>query len=271
MKNYLVFLLIVWCFNLSYSGENKSVIVFTSQDSIRLENTIKFFKLIGEDHLDKDVSLILADLERKFKINIFDHKFNPDINQQKLLLRSIWVYDPNLYWESASPATRDSIRFLLSKEYNRIKIDAFTIHACLCNKIPLPEDYFQLLDMKIKMGGYELTHAALQYRNLFINGCITEEQYNNKRDIIASLIISKVLFGNPAYETLIDLKIEGAAFLFYLKSPLVYSNDVQYFINNLAQYQDSSGGWISDVGGRVLQHSSLMALWLFLEMKETYK
>jgi len=263
---FLVFAVIFYYHSVFCSGTlNK--LRFDEEDSIRLKNTIDYFNNIDTANLEQSVRLLLPSIENKFNFKVLNEKLLPKPDENKIVQRSIWLYKSNEIWETLSESQKENLRVALEYEYNKISIDAFSAYACLCNKTKLPDDFFQLLDMKIKMGGYELTHAAIQYRNLYINGCISNEQYILMRDQIASRIVSEILLKNPNYNSILDLKIEAAACLYYLESPLIYTESVLPLIQNVFKYQDINGGWLGDKYGRITQHASLLGLWLLLQIK----
>lgn len=251
----------------SCKKKNK-IILANTQDSIldKLNKTISYFQHIGEHNLENDVQIFLPYLEKKFNFKVFDNPYQNVKERLPLLYRNIWIYEPTEDWNNLSVAQKDSTKKILEMEYKNSTVDALTLYACLCDKIDFPNDFFDVLNTKIGMNGYELTHTALQLRNLVIKNCINSDVYAERETEISEKIAENILLVNPSYNSVYDLKIEAAVILFYLQSSIVNKNSLRSVFSVLLQHQDESGGWKRGPDNQVSQHTSLLALWWLLEM-----
>lgn len=271
LKLFIILLSLFFPILVSACSKKKSKnISVTAKDSIsdKLNKTISYFQHIGEHKLENDVQILLPYLEKRFNFKVFDKKYQNVKEKLSLLYRNIWIYEPGDDWDNLSASQKDSTKKILENEYKKFSIDALTLYACLCDKIELPADFFDVLNQKIGMNGYELTHAALQFKNLQIKECINNQTYEMNQTQISKKIAENILFSNPAYNSVYDLKIEAAVILFYLQSSIINTDSMSSVFSVLLKYQDESGGWKRGPDNQVSQHTSLLALWLLLEMNQ---
>ncbi len=141
--------------------------------------------------------------------------------------------------------------------------DRLTVPALYSDQHPLPKDYAESLQTHARRGGYALTHTALALmwlRDLDVNRP-TPAAFEDQ--VVEGLIeLTRSGWG-------LDLRIEAAVFLCYLRSERLLSGEV---IDEVIKSQRSDGGWTRHGGVTESNwHTSGLATWLLLEIKPSPK
>ena len=142
------------------------------------------------------------------------------------------------------------------------QIDRVTASALHCDRIPLPDNWIEVLRAASKAGGYALTHAALASEWTREAGCarpaaIAALQQEQVLALVA-LVEGRAQLAD-SFRTPVDLWIEAIAMLSYLGA----SDRVQpAWIDDLLAAQRADGGWPAQEGGVSNPHATALALWV---------
>ncbi|MBT8172130.1 hypothetical protein KJN74_04605, partial [Candidatus Bathyarchaeota archaeon] len=137
-----------------------------------------------------------------------------------------------------------------------VDLDQITIHALYCDRLDLPDNYFELLDQSASKGGYFLTHVLLAIVWIEENDCNFEYPEGFKEKIFQ---YNAALINNDSIVT--DLELEAASFLFLAGQGSLVKDD---FINLVFLNQKNDGSW-----GQPGQewHTTILGLLLSLHIK----
>ncbi len=135
--------------------------------------------------------------------------------------------------------------------------------ALMCDKIPLPPDFFALVQQLTELDRYFLTHAALSLQWLGENDCLTNSEEAKKlqkrqHELLTKLIVS---LGKPT-----DLQMEAIAILLYTGGREYLQPE---WINVISNRQLPDGGWpLGEMSSnKTHDHATVHALWALLEYK----
>lgn len=136
------------------------------------------------------------------------------------------------------------------------------IYGANCDHIPVPQNFWSLVDSQVKSGGYDLTHIVLMLAMMKDNGC---QMPSNIDEINGALTEGLVkIIENP--DTARDLRYEAMAFLMLAgKHALVEPK----WIEQLISEQNGNGSW-SDKGDYAnIDHTTFLAYWALLEYQHS--
>lgn len=145
-------------------------------------------------------------------------------------------------------------------------MDTRTAWSMYCKQFPLPDDFVVRLHPFADLGGYELTHVALQYGSARSSGCLDGSSPSEKE------LEAKMAFGLQAIAAAaprdtpdIDIRLEAMAMLYYIGRPELMRPEWLHWI--LAE-QRGDGGWAGASGDpESFPHSSILAVWTLLEYR----
>lgn len=133
------------------------------------------------------------------------------------------------------------------------------IYSANCDRMPLPDNYWQTIEQNFKTGGYYLAHDALALAFMKDNGCAVPA---NESDLPARVIAGMVNLAADS-NTKADLRYETIAFL-----QLSGQRDQvrPEWINQLISEQQDDGSWSEEAkDNKSSDHATLLALWSLLE------
>jgi hypothetical protein len=145
-------------------------------------------------------------------------------------------------------------------------IDRITASALHCDRIPLPEDWPQILLQATRAGAYALTHAVLAAQWSVENGCVTRERLADVRREQETRLVDLVnrrdeLTGR--FDAATDIWIEAIAMLYYSGGGTRVRGE---WLDSLLALQRPDGGWPRAPGAKVADpHATALALWVLLE------
>jgi hypothetical protein len=198
--------------------------------------------------------LLMNVLYRQFCISDFANSLqlydqilstNPDNTLTLQLLRRIADYNNSAQVDSFS-AVQDPL--------NQI-----TIPALYSDRLPLPENYSDMLNEYLNDSGYMMTHALLATIWLQENNCTVPNLPDNFTQCLYSS--TAALITNDT--TVTDLEVEAAAMLYEAgQGTLVNGN----FVQNLINAQNVDGGWslTSNATESSNWHTTVLALMVLL-------
>ncbi|HRI27070.1 MAG TPA: hypothetical protein PK239_12760 [Chitinophagales bacterium] len=211
--------------------------------------------------IEPNAALVLHYLQRKFSLNqkyAFTH-FYPTYPiagpKGKAMERMV---NPNATATLADLGERRKGATLLDNLSNT----SYMMNcALMCDKIPLPDDFFDLLEQQTLLDRYFLTHAAMSLQWLQENNCLTEpnnaQQLKTKQhELLVKLIVN---LGKPT-----DLQMEAIATLLYTGGQNLLQKS---WIDAIIKSQLPNGGWaLGDFStDKPHNHATVHALWVLLE------
>ena len=161
-------------------------------------------------------------------------------------------------------------------------LNAMTFWSMYCDKFPLddrflttmkdklfnPPVYPDLTNAKIPPPEYWSLHAALQLVSAKNNGCLEESKF--LLDLRKEVEIKVTDIASGKIETTkydLDIQTEALAMLYYMELDEVVTEEQ---IDNLLFHQLKGGGWSYSSGSEnVSLHTSVLAMWVLLEYKES--
>lgn len=234
----------------------------------RIDMAESFFRSIGFAQAEVDVRILSPYIERRFGRDLRLADTGTTGLNIPLVYRSFWVYEqPGEFFAGLTRPQADSVYDQLYTDYYEDRTDAYTAFACLCREVELPDDFFLKLDQRMNWGVYELTHGALQYRNLYENGCIPQAQFDLARARTETRLKTTLTADVQGVNPDDDMLMESALMLYYLGSPLTDDLQVRKKVLYLVEKQDINGGWSRLSPGISSQHTTLLAWWLLLEIQ----
>lgn len=211
--------------------------------------------------LDPNAALVLHFLNRKFNLGSqydFSHfykKYPISDPRGRALERMV---NPNVKATAADFGSRYKGTSLVDHLSNT----SYMMNcALMCDKIPLPDDYFGLLEQQTQLGRYFLTHAALSLQWLKENGCITDQTRADKLKNLQTELLSKLIV---EVEQPSDLGMEAVAVLLYIGGRDKLNPQR---ITNIINTQLPDGGWPlgKNSAKQAHDHATVHALWALLE------
>ena len=240
------------------------------------------FNRAGTTMGQPDVIMIIYILRQHFSLN-FAFPTLPSFYEKRpyLLDRYFKLYDQ--YFDGkfyVNYSDEEVIAFL--DQGLGTDINAMTFWSMYCNKFPLddrflgnmrdkifnPPSYPDLSNKQIPPPEYWSLHAALQLVSAKNNGCLQES--TELRDIrneverkVADIASGKI----ETKEFDLDIQTEAIAMLYYMGLDAKVSENQ---IDELLSHQLSGGGWSYSSGSEnVSLHTSVLAMWVLLEYKES--
>lgn len=152
-------------------------------------------------------------------------------------------------------------------------LDQATLPALYCNDYALPADFRdRLMTQMAEKGGYLASHALLAYALVRSNAC--DSSFLPDADLARLLIINLALMNDPidyysnslGQPEIQDLRVEIMAVLASLgRQDLIPAS----FFQDMLGRQLPEGGWSVYLRGNVSDsHTSMLALWLLLQVRE---
>lgn len=145
-------------------------------------------------------------------------------------------------------------------------IDRITATALHCDRIPLPENWVDVLRKASVAGGYALTHSVLATEWTVENGCLTRADV---QALHADQIVWLVTFVQrrhdlrSKFEAITDMWIEAVAMLYYAGAGDMVRPE---WVEEIAGLQNDDGGWSRNPQDkRSDPHATALALWVLLE------
>lgn len=161
-------------------------------------------------------------------------------------------------------------------------LNALTFWSMFCNKFPLddrfinsiesklndPPVYPNITDKRVPPPEYWPLHAALQLQSAENESCLSE---SDRSKAVKEKVINKLVeLAEGDIETIQynqDISTEAMAMLFYTGND---TRVTEKMINDLLSNQLSGGGWSYSTGSEsVSLHTSVLAMWVLLEYKES--
>ncbi len=142
---------------------------------------------------------------------------------------------------------------------NPESISFTNIYAANCDNLPLPPNFWQIVEEEYQAGKYYLTHDALALFFMKDNGCALP----TTADILSAQITTGMVNIVKDPTTIADLRYEAIAFL-----QLTGHRDLikSEWIDQIIQEQMPDGSWSAVAGSKKSDdHSTLLALWALLQ------
>jgi hypothetical protein len=145
-------------------------------------------------------------------------------------------------------------------------LDRITASALHCDRIPLPDDWVEVLWAATREGGYALTHAALSGEWTLENGCRPRSELDalqrEQVEALVALVDDRAALADE-FRTPTDLWLEAMAMLSYLGAGDRFRDA---WIDHVVAAQRLDGGWPERPGAkRSDPHTTALALWVLLE------
>lgn len=141
-------------------------------------------------------------------------------------------------------------------------IDRLTATAMYCDLYGLPQNFFPAAHRLARQGGYALTHAVLALVMVRGNKCIYDK-VAYRRELLGEIEMLRAMLQNISVTS--DLGIEAILMLqLSRKSPDMAgepSHINPLWIDHIIAAQSADGSWYQN------DHTTVLALWLLLEMK----
>lgn len=135
--------------------------------------------------------------------------------------------------------------------------DKLTVLALYCDRVALPPDYGERLELAAAKGGYSLTHAGMAVMWLRDNGCSVPVEKATVDEWAAQM--ARLLEPREAG----DIPFEAAGVLEYLGYDALVPED---YLRTIVEAQNPDGGWgFDDARPGSHWHPTLLALWAILE------
>lgn len=145
-------------------------------------------------------------------------------------------------------------------------IDRITASALHCDRIPLPDDWVDILRRASVAGGYALTHSVLATEWTVENGCRTRKDVEGLHATQIAWLLTFVQKRHDLADNLdaaTDMWIEAIAMLYYVGAGDMIPSE---WLEEIVQIQNDDGGWSrSPHEDRSDPHASALALWVLLE------
>lgn len=200
--------------------------------------------------VDPAATILLERLKSRFGVEVdpalkdrlLRNSDAPELDEIRPYLRLI---DPNLVLDPATVSAP------------RNGVDALTLPALWCDRVPLPGEHLAALDAALAQGGYEATHAALALTWIDELDCLPEAEVDPLKEKAGSAIAAIA-----ASQSATDLGIEAALMLHYTG----HGNEVDpVWVSEILASQNPDGGWPPEPGEASSSHTTALALWLLSE------
>lgn len=145
-------------------------------------------------------------------------------------------------------------------------IDRITASALHCDRIPLPDDWVEILRKGSAAGAYALTHSVLAAEWTVENGCRSRAEMTALRQDQLGLLVQLIdrrqeLAGQ--LDAITDIWIEAVAMLYYVGAR---DRVRSAWIDEIISLQRDDGGWPRHpAAGRSDPHATALAIWVVLE------
>jgi hypothetical protein len=265
MRKYL---LLLFCFfHLCTHAQNQGLDTIAAKLDSALALSNKYFKAKGPNLMRSDVIMIVETINKKFNLQM-------DIPTEKTF-RSMYpdmvhkyfnLYDIP-YEGRTKSAEKDSIH-VMQDFYRQIhSMDMLTAWTMFCKSYPVPDTLGLMLERKLYLGGYEMTHAALQLYELKKHDCLRDE-YLDLRIERAKDCLHKLFDDPKVHEHDIDLRLECIAILLYMGD---YSHINNKEMNYVLSHQERNGGFkASKEDDETNEHPTVLGLWALAEMRSHF-
>ncbi len=145
------------------------------------------------------------------------------------------------------------------KNYLEDNLKVINIYSANCDHMPLPANFWLVIEQNIQEGGYPMTHVALAFAMMRDNGCKFPADVDKINDRVMQGLVK--LADDPA--TIADLRYEAIAFLLLSERRDLVK---QFWIDQIVKEQRDDGGWSKEVGDKKIDyHSVILAFWALLE------
>jgi len=229
-----------------------------------LQRGVHYFTARGLNVKRTDVAMLIDIIGRHFHYPLSPHSAKAYINANPALESAYFKCYETAF---ADRHTIDGYTPEQSMQYlnsNVESMDGRTAWSMYCRQFPLPDYFVALLQAKAQLGGYELTHAALQYQCARFNGCLEGNTPNEK------LLEQQLLTGLQAIAQTAppqfpdnDIRIEAMVMLYYMGHPELVNPE---WLNWVLSIQLPNGGWSEFSNDTATgDHATILALWLLLE------
>jgi hypothetical protein len=145
-------------------------------------------------------------------------------------------------------------------------IDRITASALHCDRIPLPDNWIEILDKGSNAGGYGLTHSVLASEWTVENGCRSRAEIAALRQRQIDLLVEFIdhrhqLAGQ--FDAITDIWIEAVAMLYYVGARDRVKSD---WVGEILTTQKADGGWSRNPRDeRSDTHATALAIWVLVE------
>ena len=265
MKKYLIIFLCLVPFSLFAQNQGLDTIVDKLDKALVLSN--QYFKAKGPNLMRSDVIMIVETINKKFNLQM-------DIPSEKtfrsqypdMVHKYFNLYD--LPYEGRTKSLEKDSLHVMQDFYRQIhNMDMLTAWTMFCKSYPVPDTLGLMLERKLYLGGYELTHAALQLYELKKHDCIRDE-YLDLRIDRAKEALHKLFEDPKVHEHDIDLRLECIAILLYMGDYSHISNKEMHYV---LTHQEANGGYkASKEEEETNEHPTVLGLWALAEMRSHF-
>ncbi len=214
---------------------------------------LDYFKCNYDNINNPDALVILEELQQLYSLDfnlenkLENERFNDFNKILKRLYQKEYVLNKNDY---------ETYLANVKENFNK-----YSVMALYCDYYPLENDFLNILQEKINIGGYETTHAGFQLQIALNNGCFKENDKRIKelKDLLKIKLIETV--ENEGITT--DIGIEAIAVLNYIG----FKNDKKTeWFKQIINNQNLDGGWSPKKEIKESHpHTAGLALWIILE------
>lgn len=232
-----------------------------------LQRGVQYFTARGLKVKRPDVTMLLDILSRHFDYPLSPYDAQAYVKAHPELQNSFFRCYQTSY---ADKETIEAYPYDQAIQYfttNVRNMDARTAWSMYCRQFPLPDDFVIILHQQADIGGYELTHVALQYQSARYNGCL-DGTTDLEKSLEAKLLngLQAIAQTAPPKTPDNDIRLEAVAMLYYMQRPdLVQPQWLEWAL--AAQHPD--GGW-SEFSADTLSgdHASILGLWVLLAYRQ---
>lgn len=145
-------------------------------------------------------------------------------------------------------------------------IDRITASALHCDRIPLPDNWIDILRKGSAAGAYALTHSVVATEWTVENGCRTRADVAALQQEQATLLVQFIEQRHELahrFDAITDMWIEAIDMLHYIGAGQRVRSD---WIDEMVRIQRDDGGWPRHPRAqRSDPHATALALWALLE------
>ena len=240
-----------------FISANSPLIESGNRVEIAKQRTLTWFEL-NQENLEGSSALFLSYFQRTFSISISSAL-------QKTVKERIATLPAD------QPVIRGFLRLCESpvpfqgEDLNRIEgVNHLTLTGLYCDLISLSPGFLEELFQQSNENDYGLTHAAWAWAMVKEKGCLDEISTSIRHSVELNLsqrlteLIEATL--NPT-----DISIEAMVMLAQIKGP---GSIQQEWLDELLASQLKDGSWAEKPGMAGNDHSTMLALWLFLLLEK---
>lgn len=210
--------------------------------------------------VDPASRLILDYMQRKFKL---DKELGKDGTVPITLTSDPRTY-PNEIDYVARIAFPDKLVRVVPKT-SPSGVSLTNVYGANCDILPLPADFWSVMEQNVSKGGYFVTHNALALAFIKDNGCSIPPSEGDLQTKVNDALVT--LADDP--KTIPDIRYEAIAFL-QLNGR--YDLVQPKWIDQIVSEQQNDGGWSEQQSGtKPSAHATLLALWALLEYNHPNK